>query len=133
MKAAFADTFYYLALLSESDAAHDQAVRLSRDVAGRTVTTAWVLAEVADALAAPGLRFLFLALYERLRRNPNVTIVPPTAGLFQEGVDLYSQRSDKAWSLTDCISFVVMRQRELTDALTGDHHFEQAGFRPLLA
>jgi hypothetical protein len=45
---------------------------------------------------------------------------------------LYRQRADKDWSLTDCISFVVMRQRGLTEALTGDHHFEQAGFVALL-
>lgn len=132
MNAAFADTYYYLALLSESDAAHGQAVQLSREVVGRTVTTAWVLVEVADALASPGLRFLFLALYERLRANPNVTIVSPSAEIFEQGIDLYARRPDKSWSLTDCLSFVVMKQYELGDALTGDHHFEQAGFRILL-
>jgi len=52
--------------------------------------------------------------------------------LFQRGVDLFEQRADKAWSLTDCLSFLVMRAERLTDALTGDHHFEQAGFRALL-
>jgi predicted nucleic acid-binding protein len=44
----------------------------------------------------------------------------------------YESRPDKAWSLTDCISFVVMNQHGLTEALTGDHHFEQAGFTALL-
>jgi predicted nucleic acid-binding protein len=132
MNAVFADTYYYLALLSESDAAHATALQLSRTLSGTTVTTAWVLAEVADALASPVLRPLFLALYERLRANPHVTIVPPTAELFEQGVELYARRSDKAWSLTDCISFVVMEHCKLSDALTGDHHFEQAGFRPIL-
>jgi len=132
MNAVFADTYYYLALLSESDAAHQHAVQLSREVTGRTVTTAWGLAEVADALALPPLRFLFLALHERLCANPNVTIVPPTAELFEQGIDLYGRRTDKSWSLTDCISFVVMNRHELRDALTWDHHFEQAGFRILL-
>jgi len=132
MNAVFADTYYYLAFLSESDAAHDRAVRLSRDLAGKTVTTAWVLTEVADALAAPPQRFLFLALYERLRSNPNVTIVPPAAATFEQGVELYARRPDKSWSLTDCISFAVMQEYGLSDALTGDHHFEQAGFRALL-
>ena len=133
MNAAFADTYYYLALLSESDAAHRRAVELSRTLPGRTVTTAWVLAEVADALASPELRFLFLALYESLRENPRVTIIPPTAELFEQGIGLYSRRPDKEWSLTDCISFLVMEHHRLTDALTADHHFEQAGFRALLA
>lgn len=132
MNTVFADTYYYLAFLSESDAAHGRAMQLSRELVGKTVTTAWVLMEVADALAAPPQRFLFLALYERLRSNPNVTIVPPNAAMFEQGVELYAQRPDKSWSLTDCISFVVMRERGVTDALTGDHHFEQAGFHALL-
>jgi uncharacterized protein len=131
MTAVFADTFYYLALLSEPDFAHEDARQLSRTQPARTVTTAWVLAEVADALSAPELRSLFLELYKRLRSNPNVTIIPPTVELFEQGVELYARRPDKSWSLTDCISFTVMQQRGLTDALTGDHHFEQAGFRIL--
>jgi hypothetical protein len=61
----------------------------------------------------------------RLRHPP---IVPPTQRLFDQGVELYAERPDKGWSLTDCISFVVMRQQGITEALTGDHHFEQAGF-----
>ncbi len=132
MTAVFADTFYYLALLSDSDVAHERAVRLSRSLPGRTVTTSWVLTEVADALAAPDLRHLFVALYDSLHGNPNVTIIPPTAELFDAGVGLYAKRPDKAWSLTDCISFVVMQRHRLTEALTGDHHFEQAGFRAML-
>jgi uncharacterized protein len=132
MTVVFADTYYYLAMLSESDAAHEHAAQLSRGLARQTVTTAWVLTELADALAAPPLRPLFLALYDRLRDNPNVLIVPATPALFEQGVDLYARRPDKEWSLTDCISFVVMREHGLGDALTGDHHFEQAGFRALL-
>jgi uncharacterized protein len=133
MNAAFADTYYYLALLSESDAAHESALRLSRTMPRRTVTTAWVLAEVADALAAPELRSLFPSLYDRLHNNPNVKIIPPTAELFERGIELYARRPDKAWSLTDCISFVVMENYKITEALTGDHHFEQAGFRAIFA
>jgi hypothetical protein len=52
--------------------------------------------------------------------------------LFEAGTDLYSRRSDKEWSLTDCISFVVMQEQGIGEALTGDRHFEQAGFRALL-
>ena len=132
MNAVFADAYYYLALLSDSDAAHDRAVSLSRNLSTSIVTTAWVLTEVADALAAPPLRFLFPAFYEHLCGNPHVTIVPPTAAVFERGIELYAHRSDKAWSLTDSISFVVMREHGLSDALTGDHHFEQAGFNVLL-
>ena len=49
----------------------------------------------------------------------------------QAGFDLYESRLDKDWSLTDCVSFAVMTQRGLTEALTADHHFEQAGFRAM--
>ena len=45
---------------------------------------------------------------------------------------MLEQRQDKRWSFTDCISFAVMKQMKIADALTGDHHFEQAGFRALL-
>ena len=66
---------------------------------------------------------------------PNVTLKlsPPSAELFDRGCELYTSRSDKEWSLTDCISFVVMKERGLTDALTPDRHFEQAGFKVLLS
>jgi len=132
MKALFADTFYYLALVSQDDAAHRGAVDMSRRLRGRTISTAWVLTEVADALAAPHQRGVFATLLEHLLADPNVTIVPPSQELFERGVKLYIDRPDKDWSLTDCLSFVVMEQHHLTDALTGDHHFEQAGFGVLL-
>ena len=129
MNVLFADTFYYLALVSHDDAAHQHAVNLSRTLSARTVTTAWVLTEVADALAAPGERPTALTLIARLRGDPTVTIVPPTEELFNRGLDLYGRRSDKGWSLTDCISFIVMQDEGLGEALTGDRHFEQAGFK----
>ena len=132
MNALFADTFYYLALLSRDDAQHERAVEVSRTVLADTVTTAWVLAEVADALAAPPQRGAFLTLLNSLRADPNVVIVPPSDELFQRGISVYGERLDKDWSLTDCISFVVMKDHGMAEALTGDHHFEQAGFRILL-
>jgi predicted nucleic acid-binding protein len=74
----------------------------------------------------------FLNLLRSLRANAAFEIVPPDPDLFERGIDLFARRADKAWSLTDCISFVVMTERGLTEALTGDHHFEQAGFLALL-
>ena len=133
MNAVFADTFYYLALANDRDSAHVEAVRLAHSLPVRLVTTAWVLTEVADAMASPGQRLIFLNMLEGLQRHSGVTIVPPTEEWFDRGIDLYARRPDKAWSLTDCISFVVMQQYGLSDALTGDRHFQQAGFRALLA
>ena len=132
MKAYFADSFYYLALLNPRDAKHAAAAALSEELRGGQVTTAWVLTEVADALAAPAQRSRFLTFLARLRANPRVTIVPASEDLFERGIELYGQRLDKSWTLTDCISFLVMRQQEVTEAMTGDRHFEQAGFRALL-
>lgn len=98
----------------------------------KLVTTAWVLTEVGDALVAPGHRECFTQMLDMLARDPNAVVLPATHELFLAGVDLFRSRPDKWWSLTDCISFVVMMRRAITDALTGDHHFEQAGFRALL-
>jgi uncharacterized protein len=131
MTPVFADTFYFLALFNKSDKAHVRAWQF--DAAGvPAVTTAWVLTEVADAFAAPGNRGLFLQLLETLHQSPDMEIVPASQELFDRGVELFRQRADKDWALTDCISFVVMQDEGITDALTGDRHFDQAGFRALL-
>jgi uncharacterized protein len=133
MTAWFMDTYYFLALRNPTDAGHAKALALTRQLGPqKLVTTTWVLTEVADALAAPLNRSGFPDLLRRLRSDPNTSIVPCEEALFQRGVDLYESRPDKEWSLTDCISFVAMQEQGLTEALTGDHHFEQAGFRALL-
>ena len=132
MKPVFADTFYYLALLSPRDPAHAQTVSVTRRLRASLVTTAWVLTEVGDAMSLPKDRELFAALLDGLKGNPKVKIVPASQELFDRGVKFFRERSDKEWTLTDCISFVVMTDEKLTDALTGDHHFKQAGFRVLL-
>ena len=99
---------------------------------GPFLTTAWVLTEVGDASASPENRPAFLELLDLLNSSPDATILGPTQDLFDQGVTLFRQRPDKEWSLTDCISFKAMHDAQITDALTGDHHFEQAGFRALL-
>lgn len=88
---------------------------------------------MADALCDPPNRSTFLALIRALQKDPFTEIVPATPDLFDRGLDLYARRPDKTWSLTDCISFVVMTERGLTEALTGDRHFEQAGFQALFS
>ena len=127
----FADTFYFLALLNSSDSAHAAAMQHSQGLGG-IITTEWVLTEAADAMAQPAKRQGFLELHRLLRAEPKVVIIPADSELFLRGVELYAGRPDKEWSLTDCISFVVMRDRGIAEALTGDHHFEQAGFVALL-
>jgi predicted nucleic acid-binding protein len=131
MNALFADTFYFLALVNDRDNRHVEAVRYEAAQVS-LVTTAWVLTEVGDALSAPENRGTFLRLLDLLDESPDVRIIPPSNDLFERGVELFRQRSDKDWSLTDCISFVVMADEQINEALTGDRHFEQAGFRALL-
>ena len=132
MKACFADTHFYLALLSERDEDHERAVALNRTLDAVMVTTEWVLTEVADALSAPAHRALFLELIDALDADSGALVVRATHELFAKGLRLYRKRPDKGWSLTDCISFEVMEEQCIQDAVTADHHFEQAGYRALL-
>ena len=67
-----------------------------------------------------------------LRSSDKVEILTADERLWNEGLQLFADRPDKEWSLTDCISFVAMERESLTEALTGDRHFEQAGFTGLL-
>jgi uncharacterized protein len=96
------------------------------------VTTDWVLTELADGLADPQNREICCEFIEGLRARADVTIIEAHRELFDAGLRLYAERQDKHWSLTDCISFVAMQQKGMTEALTGDRHFEQAGFVRLL-
>ena len=128
----FADTAYFLALLNPQDGWHEPALRLSRRREGPLLTTVWVLLEVGDALATGPNRRWFPKWVDSLLASAHLEIVPATNDWFFRGLALYRARPDKEWSLTDCISFVVMRERSLTEALTSDHHFEQAGFAALL-
>lgn len=133
MTALFADAFFFVALLNKSDLAHNRVVTYVRPrLSDPLLTTAWVLTEVADAMALPRNRTGFLERLELVRSHPAIEVIPPSPDLFDRGLDLYTRRLDKAWSLTYCISFVAMTEHGLIEALTGDHHFEQAGFQALL-
>ena len=128
MTTRFADAFYYIALLDSTDQHHAKVRDRAATAREQHVTTRWVLAEVADALAAPHLRGAARQLLQRLEADADTCIVTPSDDLYRRGLLLYGERSDKAWSLTDCISFAVMETRGLTESLTGDRHFHQAGF-----
>jgi predicted nucleic acid-binding protein len=104
----FGDTVHFIALLSIGDRWH------------ALVTTEWILTEVGDAFCHPASRRKFIRLLDLLMEQPDVEIVPSTSDLFQRGTEFFSARPDKEWSLTDCISFVAMNERDITDALTSD-------------
>jgi predicted nucleic acid-binding protein len=128
----FADTTYWIALVVKQDQYHECAQRWSLRITGRITTTAAVLLETANALARPSWRAAAVDLMDHLQQRADVSIVALSADLWQRGWDLYRSRTDKAWSLTDCVSFLVMQDSRLTDALTADEHFLQAGFRAVL-
>ena len=132
MTITFADSFFFLAMMNVRDFAHARAVAMSESIPGPIVTTQWVLVEVGDAFAKPQDRNRFVELLKLVESDDRFEVVHATDGTFQRGAELFMQRSDKDWSLTDCISFIVMQQRNIRDALTGDRHFAQAGFVPLL-
>jgi predicted nucleic acid-binding protein len=133
MATVFADSFYFFALGNCNDPAHAKALAFSQSYTGRVVTTGFVLMEFVDGCASPPhRRAIAVQALAELQSNPDVFIVPCSETLFREGIDLFEHRPDKEWSLTDCVSFVVMTRESIQEALTGDHHFEQAGFVALL-
>jgi predicted nucleic acid-binding protein len=132
MKSVFLDTSFLLALTSPKDAMHSRALAWERVSRGPFVTTEFILLEMADGFAARKGPAIAQAVIESLRGADHTTILGADSTWFDRGYQLFYRRLDKCWSLTDCISFEVMREMGITDALTHDHHFEQAGFRALL-
>jgi predicted nucleic acid-binding protein len=131
MKTIFADTFYWVALINNRDNWHHQVVSKTRQLQQvRILTTDEVFIEVLNNLAGYGtsVRQRTLHLIEGLQKNPNLMILPQSHQSFELGLELYKQRSDKGYSLTDCISMQVMKQRNITEVLTHDKHFTQEGF-----
>jgi len=128
----FADTNFLVALLNPRDQWHLVAKEVAGALDESVVTTMWVLVELGDALSVGSNRNLFLEFVDQLSEQPEWETVRASPDWFARGLELFRSRKDKDWSLTDCISFAVMKQRDITEALTHDHHFEQAGFRILL-
>ena len=131
MKAIFADTVFFVAAANQCDSLHEIARRTSAAFTGLIVTSQWVLAEVANYFARSKNRDAVTIFIDDLLIDAQVDCVAASSKWFELGWQLYRQRSDKDWSLTDCISFEIMRQRSIVEAWTSDHHFEQAGFRIL--
>ncbi len=131
----FLDTAYAIALSSPKDEHHEKALQLADEIeAGqiRLVTTRAVFFEIGNALTRQRYRAAAITLLESLEADPEVEIVPASEELSARAFELYRTRPDKEWGLTDCLSFVVMREQGITVALTTDKHFTQAGFVALL-
>jgi len=126
------DTSYFIALALPNDSLHRRAVAWTRHLSDPFLTSAYVLCEFVDALSSPKNRRRAHRVLANIRANDNVRVESAYRDLFEAGLHLHADRHDQAWSLTDCISFVLMKETGSVDALTHDHHFEQAGFRALL-
>lgn len=126
----FIDTGYLLALINPRDALYSRAIGWSSKINEPVITTEFVLVETANALAQRPGRQNFRFVLDYLMESSQ--IVPSTPMLLKQGLDDYNSYSDKDWSLTDCISFRIMKSRGIQQALAFDQHFEQAGFSALL-
>jgi len=96
------------------------------------LVTEYVLWELINGLSMPADRPKVHAAVDQIRAASDWEIVVASGELFEQGLRRHRERQDKAWSLTDCISFQVMQARDVRRALSYDHHFEQAGFEALL-
>lgn len=128
----FLDTSFTIALINDKDQYHEKAQEISllymRDY---LITTDAVLLEIGNALAKD-FKNQASAVIKTLRNSNKTEVVEVNQNLFEKGLELYEKYEDKDWGLVDCISFIVMREYHITDALTCDKHFVQAGFRALM-
>lgn len=136
MTEIFLDTSFAIALSATTDQNHARAVELAsriENAGDRLVTTQAILLEIGNALSKQRYRVAATQLLESLTSDPNVEIVLLSSNLYTTAFNLFKHRTDKEWGLIDCVSFVVMQERGILDALTTDNHFNQAGFRALLS
>jgi predicted nucleic acid-binding protein len=136
MRSVFADTLYWVAIVNPNDPWAESAKK-AKGVLGsvRLLTTDEVLTEFLAALSRGGehLRCQAVKMVRAILGNPNVRVLAQSRDSFLQGVELYEQRPDKEYSLTDCISMKAMWSESVSEVLTNDHHFAQEGFRVLIA
>jgi predicted nucleic acid-binding protein len=135
MNTVFADTLYWIALINSRDQWHESALSANTVLSDvRLVTTENVLTELANFFAEYGeiMRRKVGMTIRAVLSDEQVEVLAETRQTFLEGLTLYESRSDKAYSLTDCISMNAMRKRGISDVLTHDIHFTQEGFHVLL-
>ncbi|MGB9181400.1 MAG: PIN domain-containing protein [Pyrinomonadaceae bacterium] len=131
----FLDAVYAIAVTVTNDQYHERAVALAWQMKAegtRLITTRAVVLEIGNALSKMRYRQAAVGLLDALEQDALVEIVPTSEEVCQRAFRLYKNRSDKEWGLTDCISFIIMQDQNLTEALTADEHFQQAGFEALL-
>jgi predicted nucleic acid-binding protein len=128
----FVDSGYLIALVDRNDSLHQKARRWAAFLHDDLVTTSAVWLEVFNHCTGQPLRDAVHRFFDRVTAKHEFETLIVDQPLFDRGLHLHRARPDKYWSLTDCISFTVMTDRQITRALAYDHHFEQAGFEALL-
>ena len=134
MRQVFADTLYWIAIAHPKDQWKAPALEAKRKLGDVIiVTTDEVLSEFATALRiGTELRETAVRIIRAIINNPNVKVIPQTRDGFLKGLERYESRSDKDYSLTDCISMNVLESEGIREVLTHDHHFQQEGFTELI-
>ena len=135
MASYFADTSFWMALSRKRDQYNRHAVAWNQFVIrtrSSIVTTEAVLWEWLNGLSGASTRGVAAEGYRRVHADARIEVVPFLPELIDSAVQLYRTRPDKDWSLTGCLSFVVMERRQLAEALTTDHDFEQAGLKVMM-
>lgn len=128
----FVDTAFVVAWISPNDALHVRAVELLNEIRSEQwLTTDCVLLEIGNSLARIH-RAEAIRVIDNFLSDEKIEVVGLDANLFNRAFELFRTRDDKSWGLIDCVSFVVMKEHEVTDALTNDRHFQQAGFKALM-
>ncbi len=134
MRSAFADTWYWINLFDPHDNDHE-AARIQSDAVEkldiRVITSEMVFVEFLAAYSYKGahLRLTAADVVTEMRSRDDVLVIPQSKSLFDEALNLYRNRRDKEYSLTDCASFVLIRRNDTEEALTRDRHFLQEGSR----
>jgi predicted nucleic acid-binding protein len=126
------DTGFLIGLADARDRLHPRALAWSARILEPRVVTEYVLLETVNYFSGSTNRPRARSLIDHIRSRPGYLVVESSHRLFEAGLQLHHQHADKEWSLTDCISFLVMREHGIRQALAYDHHFEQAGFDALL-
>ena len=126
------DSGFLLALAQPTDALHARAVDWAQHLSEPLLVTEYVLLETVNSLSKRADRPRAHRMVDMISGDANYTLVPASPDVFAGGLRLHRERADKEWSLTDCTSFHVMRERGINRALAYDIHFEQAGFEALL-
>lgn len=135
MKTIFTDTSGWLAIVNSADFHHEKAVKIYQELfqsGCRFVLHEAMLLEVGNSLSGVKARSLAVKLKENIENSERIELVSISSDLLENGWKLYAERTDKTWGIVDCISFIVMKEFGINEALTTDRHFEQAGFVKLL-